>query len=110
MQEANLPSFSQTYWTTSNEFKSFTNVIISKNGFHNNVHADKIHMNSWKHRSFSFIQTATFNLVPPPISSTGHGLHFPELKLETKFSQQPGIMEVLWKKSNIPHQTTKLQM
>ncbi|MBW0468982.1 hypothetical protein O181_008697 [Austropuccinia psidii MF-1] len=72
MNEANLPNFSQTEWTTSNEFKSFSNFIITKNGFHNKVHVDENDINAWSYGIFSFIQKHNFDPVPTSIPLNGH--------------------------------------
>ncbi|MBW0483780.1 hypothetical protein O181_023495 [Austropuccinia psidii MF-1] len=43
MEAAKLPNFSQLEWTSANqkeEFKSFTNAIVTQHGFFNKQHQD----------------------------------------------------------------------
>ncbi|MBW0493285.1 hypothetical protein O181_033000 [Austropuccinia psidii MF-1] len=50
MEVAKLPNFSQLEWTSANpkdEFKSFTNVIVTQDGFFNKPHQDLNDLNAW---------------------------------------------------------------
>ncbi|MBW0573087.1 hypothetical protein O181_112802 [Austropuccinia psidii MF-1] len=110
MEAAKLPNFSQLEWTSANpkeEFKSFTNVIVTQDGFFNKPHQDLNDLNAWTYGIFSFVSKKYFHPLPTAFTPSGHGLHFPELKMEIDFSKKPGIMEILWKTSTIIHHTTK---
>ncbi|MBW0569390.1 hypothetical protein O181_109105 [Austropuccinia psidii MF-1] len=95
MEAAKLPNFSQLEWTSSNpkeEFKSFTNVIVTQDGFFNKPHQDLNYLNAWTYGIFSFSSKKDFHPLPTVFTPSGHGLHFPELKMEIDFSKKPGIM------------------
>ncbi|MBW0588030.1 hypothetical protein O181_127745 [Austropuccinia psidii MF-1] len=58
MEAAKLPNFSQLEWTSANlkeESKSLTNVIVTQDGFFNNLHQDLNDLNSWTYGIFSFV-------------------------------------------------------
>ncbi|MBW0563688.1 hypothetical protein O181_103403 [Austropuccinia psidii MF-1] len=106
MEAAKLPNFSQLEWSSADpkeEFKSFTNVIVTRNGFFNKPHQDSNDLNAWTYGIFSFVSKKDFHPLP---TAWGHGLHFLELKMEINFLKKPGIMEILWKTSTIVHHTT----
>ncbi|MBW0519697.1 hypothetical protein O181_059412 [Austropuccinia psidii MF-1] len=110
MEEAKLPKFSQLEWTSANpkeEFKSFTNIIVTQDVFFNKPHQDLNDLNSCPYGTFSFVSKKYFHPLPTAFTPSGHGLHFPKLKMEIDFSKKPGIMEILWKTSTIIHHTTK---
>ncbi|MBW0522815.1 hypothetical protein O181_062530 [Austropuccinia psidii MF-1] len=110
MEAAKLPSFSQLEWTSSNpkeEFKSFSYVIVTQDGFFNMPHQDLNDLNAWTYGIFSFVSKKAFHPLPTVFTPSGHGLHFPKLKMEIEFSKKPGIMELLWKTSTMVHHTTK---
>ncbi|MBW0587046.1 hypothetical protein O181_126761 [Austropuccinia psidii MF-1] len=110
MEAAKLPNFSQLEWTSANlkeEFKSFTNVIVTQDGFLNKPHQDLNDLNAWTYGIFSFVSKKDSHPIQTVFTPSGHGLHFPELKMEINFSKKPGIMEILWKTSTMVHHTTK---
>ncbi|MBW0579771.1 hypothetical protein O181_119486 [Austropuccinia psidii MF-1] len=110
MEAAKLPNFSQLKWTSSNpneEFKSFTNVVVTKDGFFNDSHQDLNDLDAWTYGIFAFVLKKDFHPLPTVFTPSGHGLHSPELKMEIDFSKKPGIMEILWKTSTMVHHTTK---
>ncbi|MBW0536040.1 hypothetical protein O181_075755 [Austropuccinia psidii MF-1] len=109
MEEAKLPNFIQLEWTSANtkeEFKSFTNVIVTQDGFFNKPHKDLNDPNSWTYGIFSFVSKNDFQPLPTVFTHSGDCLHFPKFKMEIDFSRKPGIMEMLWKTSTIVHNTT----
>ncbi|MBW0574336.1 hypothetical protein O181_114051 [Austropuccinia psidii MF-1] len=58
MEAAKLLNFSQPEWTSANlkeEFKSFTNVIVTKDGFFNKPYQDLNDLNAWKYGIFPFV-------------------------------------------------------
>ncbi|MBW0529902.1 hypothetical protein O181_069617 [Austropuccinia psidii MF-1] len=110
MESAQLPNFSQLEWTSANQkdkLKSFSNVIVTQDGFFNKPHQDLNDLNAWTYGIFSFVSKKDFHPLPTVFTPSGHGLHFPELKMEIDFSKKPGIMEILWKTSTMVHHTTK---
>ncbi|MBW0516104.1 hypothetical protein O181_055819 [Austropuccinia psidii MF-1] len=110
MEAAKLPNFSQLEWTSANpkeECKSFSNVIVTQDRFFNKPHQDLNDLNAWTYGIFSFLSIRHFHPLPTVFTPSGHGLHFPELKMEIDFSKKPGIMELLWKTSTNVHHTTK---
>ncbi|MBW0578925.1 hypothetical protein O181_118640 [Austropuccinia psidii MF-1] len=110
MEAAKLPNFSQLKWSSENpkeEFKSFANVIVTQDGFFNKPHQDFNDLNAWTYGIFYFESKKDFHPHPTVFSPSGHGLHFPKLKMEIHFSKEPGIMEILWKTSPMVHHTTK---
>ncbi|MBW0589557.1 hypothetical protein O181_129272 [Austropuccinia psidii MF-1] len=109
MEAAKSQSFSKLKLTSSNqkqEFKSFTNVIVTQDGFFNKPHQDLNNLNAQTYGIFSFVSKKDFNPLPNVFTPSGHGLHFPELTMEIDFSKKPGIMEILWKTSTMVHHTT----
>ncbi|MBW0464807.1 hypothetical protein O181_004522 [Austropuccinia psidii MF-1] len=108
MEAAKLPNFSQLKWTSAivkEDFKSFTNVIVTQGGFFNKPHQDSNDLNSWTYGIFCLKKRFLF---PPTVfTPSEHGLNLPKLKMEIAFSKKPGIMEIIWKKSTIVHHTTK---
>ncbi|MBW0568878.1 hypothetical protein O181_108593 [Austropuccinia psidii MF-1] len=109
MEAAKSPSFSQLEWTSANpkeEFKSFSNIIVTQDGFFNKPHQDLNDLNSWTYGTFSFVSEKDFYPTPTVFTPSVHGLHFPKLKMEIDFSKKPGIMEILWKKSIMVHHKT----
>ncbi|MBW0559967.1 hypothetical protein O181_099682 [Austropuccinia psidii MF-1] len=109
MEAAKLPNFSQLESTSANpkqESKSFSNVIVTKDGSFNKPHQDLNDLNAWTYGIFSFVSKKDFHPLPTVFTPSGHGLHFPKLKMEINFSKKPGIMEILWKKSTMVHYTT----
>ncbi|MBW0538583.1 hypothetical protein O181_078298 [Austropuccinia psidii MF-1] len=91
MEAAKLPSFSQLEWTSTNpkeEFKSFSNVIVTQDGFFNKPHQYLNDLNSWTYGIFSFVSKKDFHPLPPVFTPTGCGLHFPKLKMEIDFSKK----------------------
>ncbi|MBW0561037.1 hypothetical protein O181_100752 [Austropuccinia psidii MF-1] len=110
MEAARLPNFSQLEWTSANqkaEFKSFANVIVTQDGFFNKPHQDLNNLKAWTYGIFSFVAKKYFHPQPTVFTPSGHGLHFPKLKMEINFSKKPGIMEITWKTSTMVHHTTK---
>ncbi|MBW0497250.1 hypothetical protein O181_036965 [Austropuccinia psidii MF-1] len=110
MEAAKLPSFSQLEWISAHpkdEFKSFSNVIVTQDGLFDKPHQDLNDLNSWTYGIFSFVSKKDFHPLATVFTPSGHGLHFPELKMEINFSKKPGIMEILWKTSTMIHHTTK---
>ncbi|MBW0463718.1 hypothetical protein O181_003433 [Austropuccinia psidii MF-1] len=110
MEAAKLPNFSQLQWTSAHqkeEFKSFSNVIVTQDGFFNKPYQDLNYLNSWTYGIFSFVSKKDFHPLPAFFTPSGHSLHFPELKMEIYFSKKPGIMEILWKKSTLVHHIKK---
>ncbi|MBW0573056.1 hypothetical protein O181_112771 [Austropuccinia psidii MF-1] len=98
MEAAKLPNFGQLERTSANykeEFKSFTNVIVTQDGFFNKPHQDLNDLNGWTYGIFSFVSKKDFHPLPTAFTPSGHGLHFPKLKMEIDFSKKPGIMEIL---------------
>ncbi|MBW0561228.1 hypothetical protein O181_100943 [Austropuccinia psidii MF-1] len=58
MEEAKLPNFSYLEWSSDNpkeEFKSFTNFIVTQDGFFNKPHQDLNDLNAWTYGIFSFV-------------------------------------------------------
>ncbi|MBW0478203.1 hypothetical protein O181_017918 [Austropuccinia psidii MF-1] len=109
MEAAKLPSFSQLKWTSANpkeEFKPFTNFIVTQDGFFNNPHQDLNDPNAWTYGILSFVLKKDFHPLPTVFTPSGHGLHFLESKMEIYFSKIPRIMEILWKTPTIVHHTT----
>ncbi|MBW0571563.1 hypothetical protein O181_111278 [Austropuccinia psidii MF-1] len=109
MEAAKLPNFSQLEWTSSNpkeELKSFTNVIVTQEGFFNKLHQDLNDLNAWTYGIFSFVSKKNFHPIPTVFTPSGHGLHFPKLKMEIDVSKKPGIMEILFKTSTMVHHKT----
>ena len=85
MEAAKLPNLSQLEWISANpkdEFKTFSNVIVSQDGFFNKPHQDLNDLNSWSHGIFSFVSKKDFHPLPTVFTPSGHGLHFPKLKME----------------------------
>ncbi|MBW0486919.1 hypothetical protein O181_026634 [Austropuccinia psidii MF-1] len=110
MEAAKLPNFSQLEWTSANpkeELKSFFNVIVTQDGFFNKPHQDLNELNAWTYGIFPFVSNKDFHPLPTLFTPSGHGLHFPELKMEIDFSKKTGIMEIIWKTSTMVHHTTK---
>ncbi|MBW0527512.1 hypothetical protein O181_067227 [Austropuccinia psidii MF-1] len=110
MEAAKLPNFSQLEWNSANpkeEFESFSNVIVTQDGFFNKPHQDLNDLNAWTYGIFSFVSKNDFYPLPTVFTPSEHCLHFPKLKMEIDFSKKPGIMELLWKKSTTVHHTTK---
>ncbi|MBW0545263.1 hypothetical protein O181_084978 [Austropuccinia psidii MF-1] len=98
MEAAKLPNFSQLEWTSANpkeEVKSFTNVIVTQDVFFNKPHKYLNDLNAWTYGIFSFVSKKYFNPLPTIFTPSGHGLHFPELKMEIYLSKKPGIMKIL---------------
>ncbi|MBW0568880.1 hypothetical protein O181_108595 [Austropuccinia psidii MF-1] len=107
---AKLPNFSQLKWTSSNpkeEFKSFTKVIVTQDGFVNKPHQYLNDLNSWTYGVFSFFFKNNFQPLPAVFTPPGHGFCFPELMMDIDFLKKPGIMEIIWRTSTIVHHTTK---
>ncbi|MBW0545957.1 hypothetical protein O181_085672 [Austropuccinia psidii MF-1] len=110
IEAAQLPNFSQLEWISANpkdEFKSFSNVIVTQDGFFNKPHQDLNDLNAWSYGIFTFDSKKYFHPLPTVFTPSGHGLHFSELKMEIDFSKKPGIMEICWKTSTMVHHTTK---
>ncbi|MBW0549935.1 hypothetical protein O181_089650 [Austropuccinia psidii MF-1] len=90
MEAAKLPNFSQLEWSSANpkeEFKSFTNVIVTQDGFFNKPHQYLNYLNAWTYSIFSFVSKKGFHPLPTVFTPSGHGLHFLELKMEINFSK-----------------------
>ncbi|MBW0472279.1 hypothetical protein O181_011994 [Austropuccinia psidii MF-1] len=86
---------------------SFSNVIITTEGFHSKIHKDDKDLNTWTYGLFAFIDKKTFQPVNSQFDPSNHGLSFPDFKFLIDFSRVHGIMEVLWKASSICHQITE---
>ncbi|MBW0565540.1 hypothetical protein O181_105255 [Austropuccinia psidii MF-1] len=100
MEAAKLPNFGQLEWSSANkkeEFKSFTNFIVTQDGFFNKPHQDLNNLNSWTYGIFSFVSKKDFHPLPTVFTPSGHGLHFPKLNMGIDFSKKTGIMQILWK-------------
>ncbi|MBW0490532.1 hypothetical protein O181_030247 [Austropuccinia psidii MF-1] len=111
IEAAKLPNFSQLEWISANpkeEFKSFSNVIVTQDVFFNKPHQDLNDLNAWTYGIFSFVSKKDFHPLPTVFTPSGHGFHFPKLKMEINSSKKPGIMELLWKTSKMVDHTTKL--
>ncbi|MBW0548480.1 hypothetical protein O181_088195 [Austropuccinia psidii MF-1] len=109
MEAAKLPNLIQLKWNSANpkeEFRSFTNVIVTQDGFFNKPHQDLNDLNSWTYGILAFVSKKDFHPLPTVFTPSGHGLHFPKLKMEIHFSKKPGIMEILWKTSTMVHHMT----
>ncbi|MBW0549829.1 hypothetical protein O181_089544 [Austropuccinia psidii MF-1] len=110
MEAAKLPNFSQLKWTSANpkqEFKYFSNVIVTQDEFFNKPHQDLNDLNAWTYGIFSCVSNKDFHPLPTVFTPSGHGLHFSQLKMEINFSKKLGIMEILWKTSTMVHHTTR---
>ncbi|MBW0467227.1 hypothetical protein O181_006942 [Austropuccinia psidii MF-1] len=108
MEAALLTSFSQLKWTSANpkeEFKSFTNVIVTQDGFFNNSHQDPNDINAWTYGIFYFVSKNDVHPLATVFTPYEHGLHFPELKMEIDFSKNSAIMDILWKTSSRNYQS-----
>ncbi|MBW0580681.1 hypothetical protein O181_120396 [Austropuccinia psidii MF-1] len=91
MEAAKLPNFCQLEWTSANpkeEYKSFTNVIVTQDGFFNKPHQELNDLNSWTYCILSFVSKGDFHPLPTVFTPSGHGLHFPKLKMEIDFSKK----------------------
>ncbi|MBW0527929.1 hypothetical protein O181_067644 [Austropuccinia psidii MF-1] len=91
MEAAKLPNFSQLECTPANpkeELKSFTNVIVTQDGFFNKPHQYLNYLNAWTYGIFSFVSKKDFHPLPTVFTPPGHGLHFPKLKMEIDFSKK----------------------
>ncbi|MBW0487418.1 hypothetical protein O181_027133 [Austropuccinia psidii MF-1] len=67
MEAAKLPNFSKLEWTASNpkeEFKSFTNVIVTQDGFLNKPQQSSNDLNAWTYDIFSFVEKKDFHPLP----------------------------------------------
>ncbi|MBW0534952.1 hypothetical protein O181_074667 [Austropuccinia psidii MF-1] len=107
MEAAKLLNFSQLEWTSANpkeEFKSFTNVIVTQNGFFNKPHQDLNYLNSWTYDIFSFVSKKDFHPLASVLTPSGLGFNFNELKMKIDFPKDPGIMEIILKTSTMLHQ------
>ncbi|MBW0547455.1 hypothetical protein O181_087170 [Austropuccinia psidii MF-1] len=110
MEAAKLLNISQLEWTSANpkeEFKSFTNVIVTQDGFFNKPHQAVNDLNAWTNGIFYFVSKKDFHPLPTAFTPSVYGLHFPKLKMEINFSKEPGIMKILCKTSTIINHTTK---
>ncbi|MBW0567635.1 hypothetical protein O181_107350 [Austropuccinia psidii MF-1] len=110
MKAARLPNFNHLEWTSANqkeEFKYFTNVIFTQDGFFHQLNQYLHDLNAWTYGILDFVSKKDFHPLPTVFTPSGHGFHFPELKMEIYFSKKPGIMEILWKTSTMVHHTTK---
>ncbi|MBW0464370.1 hypothetical protein O181_004085 [Austropuccinia psidii MF-1] len=79
MEADKLPNFIKLDWTCANskqEFKLFTNVIVTQNGFFNKLHQDLNDLNAWTYGIFSFALKKDFHPLPTVFTPSGHGLHF----------------------------------
>ncbi|MBW0535510.1 hypothetical protein O181_075225 [Austropuccinia psidii MF-1] len=88
MEAAKLQNFSHLKWTYANqkqESKSFTNVIVTQDGFINKPHQDLNDLNAWTYGIFSFVSKKDFRPLSTLFTPSGHGLHFPQLKMEVYF-------------------------
>ncbi|MBW0497286.1 hypothetical protein O181_037001, partial [Austropuccinia psidii MF-1] len=97
-------------WTKLQKYYKFIYSRIShfsQDGFFNKFHQDLNDLNAWTYDIFLFVSKKHFHPFPTVFTPSGHGLHFPELKMEIDFSKKPGIMEILWKTSTMVHHTTK---
>ncbi|MBW0489363.1 hypothetical protein O181_029078 [Austropuccinia psidii MF-1] len=91
MEAAKLPNFSQLKWTSANkkeEFKSLENVIVTQDGFFNKPHQDLNNINAWTYGIFYFVSKKDFHPLPTVFTPSGHGLHFPKLKMDIYFSKK----------------------
>ncbi|MBW0507297.1 hypothetical protein O181_047012 [Austropuccinia psidii MF-1] len=98
IEAAKLPNFSQLQWICANpkdEFKYFSNVIVTQDGFFNEPRQDLNDLNSWTYGIFSFVSKKDFHPLPTVFTPSGHGLHFPKMKMAINFSKIPGIIEIL---------------
>ncbi|MBW0557589.1 hypothetical protein O181_097304 [Austropuccinia psidii MF-1] len=109
MQEVHLPEWNEGEWTPMfhQKLRSFSNVIITTNGFHNCVHRDEKDVNTWTYGLFTFFDKSGIQPIPSPICSCGYGFLFPEDSTLLDFSHKQGIIELLWKTSIHFYQTTE---
>ncbi|MBW0512132.1 hypothetical protein O181_051847 [Austropuccinia psidii MF-1] len=64
MEAAKLPNFSQLEWTSAypkEEFKYFSNVAVTQDGFFNKPYQDLIDLNAWNYGIFSFVSKKDFH-------------------------------------------------
>ncbi|MBW0508629.1 hypothetical protein O181_048344 [Austropuccinia psidii MF-1] len=106
--DASLPSWHESQWPLAaiEDKQIFSSVIITHNGFHNEIHVDQHDVNPWTYGFFSFINADTFECLQSPHNTFQHGLFFPNHNFLLDFAKSNGIIEVLWKTSKIKHQTT----
>ncbi|MBW0552788.1 hypothetical protein O181_092503 [Austropuccinia psidii MF-1] len=67
MEAAKLSNFSQLKWTSTNPkeaFKSFSNLIVTQDGFFNKPHQDLNDLNAWTYGIFSFVSKKDFHPLP----------------------------------------------
>ncbi|MBW0540156.1 hypothetical protein O181_079871 [Austropuccinia psidii MF-1] len=109
MIHASLPPWHESQWPLAaiEDKKIFSNIIITHNGFHYEIHVDQHDVNPWTYGFFSFIHANTFECLQSPHNTFGHGLVFPDYNFILDFAKCNGIIEVLWKTSEIKHQTTQ---
>ncbi|MBW0463428.1 hypothetical protein O181_003143 [Austropuccinia psidii MF-1] len=88
---------------------TYSNVIINFNGFHNKPRSNNKEINSWTYGTFSFINKNNFIPIPKDLTPSGHGKLFPNHKFSLDCLKKKAIVEILWKISELLHQTTKPQ-
>ncbi|MBW0508848.1 hypothetical protein O181_048563 [Austropuccinia psidii MF-1] len=109
IQEAQLPEWHEGEWNPMfhQNLWSFSDVIITPNGFHNCVHRDEKDMNTWTYVLFTLFDKSAIKPIQSPIRSCGYGLSFAEHSTLLDFSRKQGIIELLWKALTTLHQTTE---
>ncbi|MBW0544986.1 hypothetical protein O181_084701 [Austropuccinia psidii MF-1] len=109
IQEAQLPEWHEGEWNPKfhQNLRSFSNVIITTNGFCNRVHQDEKDMNTWTYGLFTLFDRSGIQPIPSHICSCGYGLSSPEYSTLLDFSCKQGIIELLWKTSTTFYQTTE---
>ncbi|MBW0496510.1 hypothetical protein O181_036225 [Austropuccinia psidii MF-1] len=65
MLDASLPSWHESQWPLAaiEDKQIVPNVIITHNGFHNEIHVDQHDVNPWTYGLFSFINADTFECL-----------------------------------------------
>ncbi|MBW0531973.1 hypothetical protein O181_071688 [Austropuccinia psidii MF-1] len=108
MLDSSLPSWHESQWPLAEmeDEQIFSNIIITHNGFHTKIHVDQHNFNPWTYGLFSFINADTFECLQSPHNTFGYGLFFPDYIFLLDFAKSNKIIKVLWKTSEIKHQTT----
>ncbi|MBW0481418.1 hypothetical protein O181_021133 [Austropuccinia psidii MF-1] len=97
MQRAQLPEWHEGSCNPMfhQNLRSFSNLIITTNGFQNHVHQDEKDMNTWTYGLLTFFDKSVIQPIPSAIPSCGYGLSLPEYSTLLDFSRKLGIIEPL---------------